>query len=402
MFNKQLEVPKYSRMVGFDEIEQNEFNLNLPRYIDSQESEDKQDIEGHLCGGIPEQDIDELSRYWEVCPQLKASLFKPNRPGYLDLAVEKTTIKTSIYEHPEFVAFRNQMDDHFAVWSQVATTKLKELAAGFQPKDLIAELSEGLLTHYTNQPLIDNYRVYQHLMDYWAETMQDDCYLIAADGWEAKTYRVLETVNSGKKKGQQVDKGWACDLVPKSLLVARYYQTEQDAITQQEAELEATAAQLAELEEEHGGEEGAFADFDKINKAAINARLKEIRDLTNTDADAQEETTILKRWLALSDNQAALKKQIKAADAELDTKAYAHYPKLTEDEIKSLVVDDKWMTALRTAIEGEIDRISQSLTQRVMELTERYENPLPQLTVQVNQFEGKVNQHLEGMGFSWM
>jgi type I restriction enzyme M protein len=398
VFNKQLEVPKYSRMVGFDEIEGHEFNLNLPRYIDSQESEDKQDIEGHLRGGIPEQDIDELSLYWEVCPQLKASLFKPNRPGYLDLAVDKTAIKTTIYEHPEFVGFRNQMGDHFAAWNQVATTKLKELAAGFQPKDLIAEISERLLTHYTSRPLIDNYRVYQHLMDYWAEIMQDDCYLIAADGWKAETYRIIEV----DKKGKEKDKGWACDLVPKSLLVARYYQAEQDAIIQQEAELESVATQLTELEEDHGGDEGIFADFDRINKGTINARLKEIKGLPDTDEDAQAETTVLNQWLTLSDKQAALKKQIKTAEAELDTKAYIHYPKLTEGEIKSLLVDDKWMTALRTAIEGEIDRISQNLTQRVKELTERYENPLPQLTSQVDKLERRVNQHLERMGFSWM
>lgn len=398
VFNKQLEVPKYSRMVSFDEIERNEFNLNLPRYIDSQESEDKQDIEGHLRGGIPEQDIDELSRYWEVCPQLKASLFKPNRPGYVDLAVDKTAVNTAIYEHPEFVSFRNQMGDHFAALSQVATTKLKELAAGFQPKDLIAELSEGLLAHYTSQPLIDNYRVYQHLMDYWAETMQDDSYLIAADGWKAETYRIIEV----DKKGKEKDKGWACDLVPKSLLVAGYYQAEQDAIAQQETELEATATQLTELEEEHSGDEGILADFDKINKTTINARLKEIKGLPDTDEDAQAETAILNQWLKLSDKQAALKKQIKTAEADLDTKAYNHYPKLAQDEIKSLVVDDKWMAALEKAIQSEVDRTSQNLTQRVKELTERYENPLPQLTSRADELAEKVNRHLERMGFSWM
>jgi len=113
VFTRQLDVPKYSRMVPMDEIEKNEFNLNLPRYIDSSEPDDIQDIEGHLKGGIPTADIDALSRYWEVRPQLKAALFKPNRPGYVDLAVEKSAIKSTIYDHPEFAAFITGMNAHF-------------------------------------------------------------------------------------------------------------------------------------------------------------------------------------------------------------------------------------------------------------------------------------------------
>src|SRR5439155_13884039 len=119
---------------------------------------------------------------------------------------------------------------------------------GWQPsKEVIGALSEDLLAYYTGQPLIDKYDVYQHLLDYWAETMQDDCYFIAADGWKAETYRVIET----DKKGKEKDKGWACDLVPKSLIVARYFAKEQTAIDALTAELESVTAKLVELEEEH-------------------------------------------------------------------------------------------------------------------------------------------------------
>src|SRR5216684_7582839 len=98
VFNKRLDVPKYARMVTVEEIEKKEFNLNLPRYIDSQTPEDVQNIEGHLKGGIPTADVDALQRYWAVCPQLRPTLFKENRPGYVDLAVEKSGIKSAIYE----------------------------------------------------------------------------------------------------------------------------------------------------------------------------------------------------------------------------------------------------------------------------------------------------------------
>ena len=147
------------------------------------------------------------------------------------------------------------------------------MQAGCHPKEVIAALAEDLLAHYTDKPLIDNYDVYQHLMDYWAETMQDDCYLIAADGWKAETYRIIEK----DKKGKEKDKGWTCDLVPKALIVARYFAKEQAAIDQLAAELESVTAQMTELEEEHGGEEGAFAELDKVNKANVTARLKEIK-----------------------------------------------------------------------------------------------------------------------------
>ncbi len=393
VFTRQCDVPRYARMVSLAEIEKNDFNLNLPRYIDSQVPEDRQDIEGHLKGGIPVADVEALKPYWDICPTLKTKVFKPNRPGYLDLAVEKSAIKPAIYDHPEFAAFIAGMNTHFAAWRDKMAKHLKALKPGIHPKGIIADLSEDLLAHYTGKPLIDKYDVYQHLMDYWDETMQDDSYLIAVDGWKAETYRVIET----DKKGKEKDKGWACDLIPKPLIVARYYAKEQAAIDQLAAELESVAARLAELEEEHGGEDGAFAELDKVSKANVAARLKEIKG----DKEAKDEAAVLNAWLKLNADEADLKKKLKEAEVDLDAKAYAHYPKLSEAEIKTLVVDDKWLSALDRDIHGEMDRISQTLTQRVKELAERYETPLPRMASRVAELEAKVNRHLEKMGLAW-
>jgi len=395
VFNKLVELPKYSRMVPFEEIERNEFNLNIPRYIDSQQAEDIQDIEGHLRGGIPAADVDALRRYWDVCPQLRRALFKDNRPGYLDLAVDKQAIKPTIYEHPEFVAFIKSMNALFADWRERGAVKLKGLQRGFKPKALIHELAEDLLAHYSGKPLIDKYDVYQHLMDYWAETMQDDCYLVAADGWKAETYRIL--VENKQKK--MVDKGWACDLAPKPLIVARYFAAEQEAINRQEAELESVTARMTEMEEEHGGEEGAFAELDKVNKSAVAARLRDLR--FESEESVAEEKAALEKYLDLCDQQADLKRDLREAEEKLDALAYAKYPALTEAEIKTLVVDDKWLAALDATIHGEMDRISQALTQRVKELAERYETPLPQQASRVDELEQEVNRHMERMGFLW-
>jgi type I restriction enzyme M protein len=393
VFTKRLEVPKYARMVSFEEIEKNEFNLNLPRYIDSQTAEDIQDIAGHLKGGIPKTDVDALQSYWAICPQLRDILFKDNRPDYLDLAVDKSAIKSTIYEHREFAAFIIQMNAHFATWRKKSAATLKEVETGCHPKEIIASLSEDLLTHYANKPLIDTYDVYQHLMDYWAEIMQDDCYLVAADGWKAETYRIIEK----DKKGREKDKGWTCDLVPKSLIVARYFAKEQEAIDKLAGELDGVTARMTELEEENSGEEDVFPEPDKVNTASVTERLKEIK----RDKEAEDEAAVLNDWLKLASEEADLKKRLRDAENALDAKAYTQYPKLTEAEIKTLVVDDKWLAALDRAIHGEMDRISQALTQRVKELAERYETPMPQMVRRVAEQEAKVSGHLKRMGFSW-
>ncbi len=393
VFNKQLEVSKYARTVPYDEIEKNDFNLNLPRYIDSQEAEDLQDIEGHLRGGIPQADVEALSKYWEVCPQLQQSLFKRNRKGYLELRVDKADIKKAIYDHPEFTAFIDGMNDHFKEWRKKAAKTLKQLSTNLHPGDVIMPLSDGLLKHYQAKPLIDPYTVYQHLMSYWSEMMKDDCYIISEDGWKAETSRIIET----DKKGKEKDKGWACELVPKSLIVARYFAKEQAAIEALDVEQESVASQLTEIEEEHGGEEGLLAELEKVNKANVAARLKEIK----VDKEAKDEAAILEQWLKLNTKESDLKKQIKDAEASLDTKAYAQYGKLTEDEVKTLVVDDKWLATLDVAIHGEMDRISQQLTSRLRELAERYDRPLPQMAERVNELESIVYAHLERMGFAW-
>jgi type I restriction enzyme M protein len=161
--------------------------------------------------------------------------------------------------------------------------------------------------------------------------------------------------------------------------------------------LESITARMSELEEENGGEEGAFSELDKVNKGNVTARLKEIKG----DKEAKDETDVLNEWLKLANEEAEIKRALKEAEADLDAKAYAKYPKLSEADIKTLVVDDKWLAALDAAIHGEMDRISQALTQRVKELAERYETPMPQMVSRVAELERKVNHHLERMGFSW-
>lgn len=393
LFNQEKEIPGFSRMISIEEIEANEFNLNIPRYIENQETEDIQDIEAHLLGGIPNADIDALNRFWEVYPAIKSALFSPtDRPNYSNLKVDKEAIKDTIFEHPDFVAFSEEMDRLFNDWKSKTTQKLGALEPGFNPKELIHSLSEDLLAQYQNKALIDAYDIYQHVMDYWFEAMQDDMYILTQDGWQAKTYRIIEE-NKSKKK---VDKGWTCDLVPKELVINRYFTAEKEAIENLEAEKETIEAELSELEEEHSGEDGYFAEMESLNKTNINARLRELRD----EEDIEEEQ-VLKDYVALLDKRTATNRKIREANEKLDDLIYERYPSLTEEEVKQLVVEDKWMHTIESAIKDEIDHISQRLTNRVTELAERYENSLPEIEAEVQEAEAKVNAHLEKMGFVW-
>ena len=395
-FTKQSDEAKFARMVPVAEIAdpKNDFNLNLPRYIDTTEPEDLQDIDGHLRGGIPERDLtgeDSLiAPYWKVLPTVYRDLFKSvGRLGFLQLKVPQSEVKAAILGHPEFVAFQKKATKGFTEWRQATTPRLTAFGKGGHPKALIAEIADSLLQAYGKTPLIDAYDVYQHLMDYWAEVIQDDCYLIAADGWVAKTYRIKET----DKKGKTKDKGWACDLVPKELIVARYFAKEQAVLEAKQAELDATTTALAELEEEHGGDEGYFGLLDKIAKAEINARLKEIKG----DKDAKDEADILKRWLDLAEQETALKRDVKEKDEDLDNLALAKYPKLNEAEIKALVIEDKWMKRLTSELQGELERTSQTLTGRIRELSERYSIELFKMCEEINTLTTRVEIHLKNM-----
>jgi len=409
-FTRELDVPGYSRMVPVAEVgdAKNDFNLNLPRYIDSSEPEDLQDIDGHLRGGIPNRDIDALDRYWKVIPGVRGALFKKgDRAGYSQLRIAPQAIKTTIFGHEEFTAFNTSATKLFAKWKKANAPQLNGFAKNGHPKQLIEALSEDLLATFEKAPLLDPYDIYQHLMDYWAETVQDDCYLVATDGWRkaAEPRLIIEDKDKKAKLKIKPDfvvgkKKYVTELVPPTLLIARYFAKFQGEIEALEAELATVQQQLEELGEEHGGEGGLLEDAkndkDKLTKASVAARLKEAK----ADRGATEERKLLENYLTVSDQEAELGAKLKSAQDALMEKVAAKYGQLTEDDVKALVVDDKWLATLAAAVQGELDRVSQTLTGRVRELAERYATPLPQLVDEVAELAARVDVHLRKMGFA--
>lgn len=409
VFNRQTEVPRYARMVPLAEIASaaNDYNLNLPRYIDSSEPEDLHDLDAHLNGGIPDRDIDALGAYWTVFPTLRQTLFRAgHRAGYSEALVESREVKRAILDHSEFQAFAARLAIVFEGWRDAHRPRLIGLKVNDLPKAVIHTLSEDLLSRFSDLPLISRYDVFQCLMDYWAAVMQDDVYLIAADGWKMaaqprpviddKERKIRETpdLSIGRKK-------YKMDLLPPGLVVARYYAAEQAAIDALQMAADTAARELEEYVEEHSGDEGLLADAltdkGKVTRGSVKERLKAL----SGEPESDDECAALARCLELIEAEVAAVWAVKDAQAELDAKVLARYAKLSEAEIKSLVVDDKWFAALRLAIEWEVERLTQRLAGRVKELDERYALPLPSLVKDLDSLGETVDRHLRSMGLGW-
>ena len=435
VFTQQAEVPKYSRMVSMTEIAdaKNDYNLNIPRYIDTQEAEDIQNIEAHLQGGIPLGDIEVLKAYWKVFPNLNKTLFSPLREDFVELQVPAQELRQRIFDHPEFVAFNTAVQKDFDQWLMLQQKSWYELAEGSHPKEVIDGASAELLETFKDNALIDTYDLYQHLMQYWNEVMQDDVYSIAMDGWKAgNEYQRLVIKGKPDKNGKaKADKeiaglaGLEGRMISPQLLISVYFQEEQAEITALEQEAENARARMTEIEEEQNAEDGLFADLEKVNAAEVTKLLKEFKSrkkATPTSlsersgketplamvAEEQAEytrtvndTEVLEDYLEQDKVAKDAARKIKEQLAELEKAVEAKYPTLSEAESKEIVITRKWQAHLQQALQQEQERISQNLTQRIKDLAERYATPLSTLEAEVQGAAAKVNAHLQKMGWVW-
>jgi len=409
VFNRQIELAGYSRIVPVAEIASpaNDYNLNIPRYIDSSEPEDLHDLHAHLNGGIPEKDVDALDAYWTVFPSLREALFRGNgREGYCEARVETQQVKATILGHSEFKAFASRLATVFDDWCTAHEPLLKGLKVNDLPKTIIITISEDLLVRFGDVPLLGRYSVYQRLMDYWAEVMQDDVYLIAGDGWveAAKPRGIIEDKERKIKETSDLTvrrEKYKMDLIPPALIVGRYFAKEQAAIEALRVTKETAARELEEFVGEHTGDEGLLADATsdqgKITKGAVKERLNAI----GGDPENDEERDALTRCLELIEAESEAAKAVNDAQAGLDEQVLARYATLTEAEVKALVVEDKWFASFRAAIDGEVERLTQQLAVRVKELEERYTRPLPKLEREVEALSANVEGHLKQMGLAW-
>ncbi|MEJ5223978.1 MAG: N-6 DNA methylase, partial [Anaerolineales bacterium] len=412
VFRGQIEIPGYSRLVPFAEIEANEYNLNIPRYIDSSEPEDLHDLSAHLHGGIPQRDVDALAAYWQVFPNLPETLFQSNgRPGYVEPRLPAEQVRATILAHPDYLAFRQRVMAIFAEWRAAHEPRLRALKENDRPRDLIRVLADDLLARFREIPLLDPYDLYQALMDYWHETLQDDAYLIAAEGWlkAARPRPVIEDEDRKIKETPDLTVGrvkYKMDLLPPDLIVAHYFAAEQAKVERLETAAETAEAELDTFVEEYGAETGegpsplaeVMDDDGKITKTRVQARLRELTAGLFATAEDAAEIEALQRWLDLNDAVSAAKKAAKEARAALEEQILEKYQTLTEAEIKDLVVGKKWLAALERAILARTEGVASRLAARVAELAARYARPLPELEAEVERYAARVAEHLKRMG----
>lgn len=468
-FNEQITSdPKYARFVPNDEIEKkNGYNLNITRYIDATEPEDIQDIYAHIHGGIPAVDIDGLSKYWKVFPSLKSELLSEISDKYYSLNVKHENIRQTIYKNAEFSKYGEKLDEAFIVWKAREYPVLSSLDEEVPARELIENLAEDILAEFEHLTLIDKYDVYQVLLNYWNEVMNDDVSFIISepDGYAnaRATDNIEEEIKQGKKKGEMKVTGWEGRLIPKAIVIDAFFREEKNAIDEAENIVAETEAQLSNLIEsadedsalidiaENGKVkekdieakiaeltstveteetlelEGILMDFHlvntkkrletyisdhplcksavnkngKITKSSIEYRLHIIRTEESVPESLQDDVNQLRAALEICGKVSDYNKIVKDLNKALDEKCRARYDSMTDEEILELLINKKWFDSIFSGIADLYAAISRRLTNRIIELSERYECTLPELEFDTTKYEVKVKSHLERMGFKW-
>jgi type I restriction enzyme M protein len=413
VFNKQTEVDRYSRMVRIAEIAdpKNDFNLNIPRYIDSSEPEDLQDLHAHLHGGIPFRDLGALAGYWDAFPSLRAELFTPNRPGYSDLTVDVTTVQQTVLDSPEFKRFATDVTAKVSDWFSEHHSDLASIDTNTRPNDLITTLSDDLLARFKPAALLDEYDIYEQLMTYWHGVMHDDVFLVMNEGWvgaaQPRQARQIGKDANGKPKFETADltlksgrtsTRWVADLIPPALIVARYFQKDRVAVDDLALAAESAGQAVLDFVEEHGASEDgvlwdAVDDVGKIAAKHVNALLKQAQ------ADADDETAkVALQMKELLAAETTTKKAAKDAQTALDIAALKKYAHLTQEDVKRLVLDDKWHAAIAKGVINVVNSLTLGLVARIRQLGERYAETIGDLETELAKLESTVAGHLANMG----
>ena len=408
-----IEEERYSRMVPTSEISapKNDYNLNISRYIDSSEPEDIQDLGGHLNGGIPERDIDALEDYWQAFPHLREYLFNPLREGYVELTVEPSQVAETIEQSSDVKEFSALNTGQVEDWWDSHKQALESINSETKPNDLIQMLGDDLLEKFKGRPLISEYAVYEQLMSYWHETMHDDVALLIHSGWQEaaqpREARITGYDNKKKPKYEEADikfgtgaktQRWVTDLIPPQLIIDRYLLAERDRLEHLILQQEQAAQELAEFLEENSAEEGllyeAVNEEGGIKKKDITDRLKSAK-AENAD---QEEIDALNHANKLFAVDTKVKKLVKEMKTQLDIAALRKYPELTADEVRQLVVMDKWSCKVRNLISQLDLTITQNIKERVEIIGSRYEFTLADFNDAVRLAQNQLKKALEGMG----
>lgn len=399
-WNAQQPIDHYCRLVEWSEIERNDYNLSIPRYIQLKDTEIQHDIEAHLHGGLPAHDVDEMQEYWNACPSLKVSLFNNTANGYYHLKPAKADIAQVIEKDPSYVSQNGRFSTLLNKWKAEIMPQMKAVGQGARPMELIAKWSESLLDKAKEHSgLVDAYEVYDVLLNYWADVMQDDCYMIANDGWTYPEVKALKSGKGDKKKAIMYDE-IVCDLVPVSIVLAEYFTAETTKIAKLSFSIESLQQELSYLVESNTD---VFRfNYDDEDDKPVNVKIADVKKAiknAKTDGTTKEYLAILKLWESTYTKKEGYVSQWKQKRTELTEEVVVKYAALTEDEIKMLVVERKWLASVVGGCEALMQNVTHHITSDVTSLAERYEVTLGATEGKVNDLEQEVLRSLKEMGF---
>ena len=394
-----VEVPHYARFATMEEIEKNDYNLNIPRYVEARDAEVVQDIDAHLNGGLPKHDIDQLEEYWEAMPSLKDELLRDMGNGYYEWAVAKDKFDEVINENQDF---RRQQEVVKHLCNTVFMEEWMKTIYGLaesneSPKRLIERMGQSIRKLYDKDKLlIGKYDAYEQLMNYWAETMQDDVYIIKAEGWKTN---LRPKMKFNKKENKDVPvkvNTWTdmeSDLVPLEYVLHRFYA---DILSQCEESAATISSMQDEIDSLLAENEDVFAleNFEnkKINLATVKKRAKAV---------VGEEHSVLIEYLDKQDVIKKEKAKLKEAQAKLISCVEEEFKTHEQNEtrVKNLVMG-KWIEAISSRIESELSRSIEQFKSQLSAIADRYGQTLAEIDMEVDDYESKVNAHLAQMGFA--
>ncbi len=393
-----VDVPHYARFVPQEEIEKNDYNLNIPRYIKARDTEIVQNIEAHLKGGLPKHDIDQLSDYWEALPTLKDELVKYQGNGYYAWAVSREQIDGIINDNEDYQTQQATLKHHCRTdfMEQWQETIYNLAESSEKPKTLIERMGQSIRNLFgEGNLLVDEYDAYEQLMNYWAETMQDDVYMIMADGWKLNLRPKQKEDKKEKKMVPVVVKTWndlESDLLPVEYIVNRFCKSELEACDELSASIAFMENEVTSLVEENDDVfDTKNFEKEKINLASVKKRAKVTKG---------EEQEHLMEWIELQNSIKAEKAKLKEANDKLLSRVKEEYELLAQNEMKvKNLVKEKWVNAISTRIESELSRSIEQLKSQLSAISDRYDQTLPSIDKEVEDYESRVNAHLAQMGF---
>lgn len=393
-----VDVPHYARFVPQEEIEKNDYNLNIPRYIEARDTEIVQDIDAHLKGGLPKHDIEQLSDYWDALPTLKDELVKDQGNGYYAWAVSREQIDGIINDNEDYQTQQATLKHHCRTdfMEQWQETIYDLAESSEKPKALIERMGQSIRNLFgKGNLLVDEYDAYEQLMNYWAETMQDDVYMIMADGWKLNLRPKLKEDKKEKKMVPVVVKIWndlESDLLPVEYIVNRFCKSELEACDELSASIAFMENEVTSLVEENDDVfDTKNFEKEKVNLASVKKRAKVTKG---------EEQARLIEWIEWQNSIKAEKAKLKEANDKLLSRVKEEYELLAQNEMRvKNLVKEKWVNAISTRIESELSRSIEQLKSQLSAISDRYDQTLPSIDKEVEDYESRVNAHLAQMGF---